>query len=266
MSLTDMYPAKNNSPVTTLTAGINSADTSMTVEDASVLPAAPNIAVIGTTDSAEIVKYTAINSNTLTIVRGQNGTVPGVWAEGTTVARNFTAMDHEAFRENILDLEQRKTNTGHTHDDRYYTESEIDTALAGKQNNLTFDTTPTAGSANPVTSGGIKTALDTKQDTLTFDSTPTANSTNPVTSGGIKTYVDSHDDFKITGTVSSSGYTLTDSRINDEHWEVDWIQFTTSSNVMTAVNWSTDIVNNTVTLSATYSGSTNIIVNMHWVQ
>lgn len=30
----------------------------------------------------------------------------------------------------------------------------------------------------------------TKQDTLTFDSTPTASSTKPVTSGGIKTYVD----------------------------------------------------------------------------
>ena len=29
-----------------------------------------------------------------------------------------------------------------------------------------------------------------KQDTLTFDSTPTAGSTNPVTSQGIKTYVD----------------------------------------------------------------------------
>lgn len=36
----------------------------------------------------------------------------------------------------------------------------------------------------------INTALDNKQDTLTFDSTPTANSTNPVTSGGIKTYID----------------------------------------------------------------------------
>lgn len=29
-----------------------------------------------------------------------------------------------------------------------------------------------------------------KQDTLTFDSTPTANSSNPVTSAGVKTYVD----------------------------------------------------------------------------
>lgn len=33
----------------------------------------------------------------------------------------------------------------------------IDAALAGKQNTLTFDTTPTSGSTNPVTSGGLYT-------------------------------------------------------------------------------------------------------------
>ena len=33
-----------------------------------------------------------------------------------------------------------------------------------KQDKLTFDTTPTAGSANPVASGGVKTALDDKLD------------------------------------------------------------------------------------------------------
>lgn len=38
--------------------------------------------------------------------------------------------------------------------------SEINTVLAGKQNTLTFDSTPTAGSSNPVTSGGVKAALD----------------------------------------------------------------------------------------------------------
>lgn len=48
----------------------------------------------------------------------------------------------------------------HTHDDRYYTETEMNTKLAGKQDKLTFDTTPTASSTNPVTSGGVKTALD----------------------------------------------------------------------------------------------------------
>ena len=66
----------------------------------------------------------------------------------------------------------------------------METALAGKQNTLTFDTTPTASSTNPVTSGGVKAALDGKQNTLTFDTTPTASSTNPVTSGGVKAALD----------------------------------------------------------------------------
>lgn len=38
--------------------------------------------------------------------------------------------------------------------------AELTTLLAGKQNVLTFDTTPTTGSTNPVTSGGVKNALD----------------------------------------------------------------------------------------------------------
>ena len=71
----------------------------------------------------------------------------------------------------------------------HYTKAEIDTALAQKQNVLTFDNTPTAASLNPVTSGGIKAALDLlyaqKQNQLTFDQVPTADSLNPVTSGGI---------------------------------------------------------------------------------
>lgn len=41
--------------------------------------------------------------------------------------------------------------------------------------------------------GQVNTALAGKQSTLTFDSTPTANSTNPVTSGGVKTDQDRQD-------------------------------------------------------------------------
>lgn len=40
-------------------------------------------------------------------------------------------------------------------------------------------------------SGEVVTALDNKQNKLTFDTAPTAGSTNPVTSGGVKNYVDS---------------------------------------------------------------------------
>lgn len=44
--------------------------------------------------------------------------------------------------------------------------STINTALSGKQDTLTFDSTPTANSTNPVTSGGIKTALDNKETAI----------------------------------------------------------------------------------------------------
>lgn len=44
--------------------------------------------------------------------------------------------------------------------------------------------------ANKPVSTAQRAALDAKQDTLTFDTTPTAASTNPVTSGGIKVAID----------------------------------------------------------------------------
>ena len=42
----------------------------------------------------------------------------------------------------------------------FYTEAEVDALLLTKQDILTFDTTPTTSSSNPVTSNGIKIALD----------------------------------------------------------------------------------------------------------
>ena len=41
--------------------------------------------------------------------------------------------------------------------------SDIETALAGKQDALTFDNAPTSGSDNPAKSGGIKSAIDTAE-------------------------------------------------------------------------------------------------------
>lgn len=46
----------------------------------------------------------------------------------------------------------------------------LQTTVAGKQNALTFDSTPTANSGNPVTSGGIKAALDGMQSSLNIQS------------------------------------------------------------------------------------------------
>lgn len=43
--------------------------------------------------------------------------------------------------------------------------NELKTAIAGKQDTLTFDDAPTANSSNPVKSSGIKSALDGKSNT-----------------------------------------------------------------------------------------------------
>ena len=202
-------------------------------------------------------------------------------------------------------------------------QTDLQSALDAKQNTLTFDTTPTAASTNPVTSGGIKTALDAKansadlgdlasQDQVAwstdisgipstfppsthnhddryytetevdtalgvkanlaspaFTGTPTAPTAGVGTNNtqlATTAFVVSHDVFKITGTVSASNYTLTDSRINNEHWEVDTIYFETPANVTSKVHWVTDITNHQVSLGATHAGSTNVVVKMHWVQ
>ena len=63
------------------------------------------------------------------------------------------------------------------------TDIKIEIANAGKQDTLTFDTSPSENSTNPVTSGGVYTALSGKQNTLTWDNAPTEDSTNAISSG-----------------------------------------------------------------------------------
>ena len=53
----------------------------------------------------------------------------------------------------------------------------MNTALAAKQDTLTFDNTPTANSNNPVKSGGVKTAIDAKQDTISTVNVTVDNNT-----------------------------------------------------------------------------------------
>ena len=105
MSLQPMYPAKNNSPATTLSVACTATATSIVVVDASVLPPAPNLAVLGADENAEIIRYSAIDSNVLSgVTRGINGTTPQAWIVGTNVARNFTSYDHDTFKANIEEL------------------------------------------------------------------------------------------------------------------------------------------------------------------
>lgn len=111
MAISTMYPAMPGSPVTSLTNGIAADATSMELDDATVLPTAPNICVIGADSSAEIVSYTAITGNVVSgLVRGLGGTTASAWQSNTAVARNITSLDHDTFMGNITDLDTRKAN------------------------------------------------------------------------------------------------------------------------------------------------------------
>lgn len=130
MAISTMYPAMPGSPKTTLTADITADATSLTVADGNVLPAAPNILVIGDDENAEVIGYNAKSGNTVSgLVRALGGTIASAWATGAEVARNITSFDHDRFKENIEDLEANKANTADV-----YTQSEIDTALSEKAN------------------------------------------------------------------------------------------------------------------------------------
>jgi len=95
-----MYPGQINSPIVYLTSDIDNVTTTITVDDATKLLSAPNLLTIGTGEIAETIQYTNINVNTLTVVRGFQGTARS-WISGTRISRNFTAYDYDSLRNNV---------------------------------------------------------------------------------------------------------------------------------------------------------------------
>ena len=110
----------------------------------------------------------------------------------TTLTQEGHPADAKAVGDALADKQDELTfdSTPTANSQNPVTSGGIKSALDQKQGYLTFDDAPTAGSNNPVKSKGIKSALDTKQNNLTFDSAPTAGSSNPVTSAGIKMALD----------------------------------------------------------------------------
>ena len=108
MAQQTMYPAAPNSPTTQLSAATTDTATTISVVDASKLPAAPNLATIGVDETAEVVLYTGKTDNDLTgVTRGFSGTTAKAWSAGVNVARYFTSYDADTFRANIADHEGR---------------------------------------------------------------------------------------------------------------------------------------------------------------
>ena len=68
------------------------------------------------------------------------------YAGGTLLSKNGHTHDDRYYTESEMNTKLAgKSDTSHTHDDRYYTESEIDSKLAGKQGSLTATGSATKG-------------------------------------------------------------------------------------------------------------------------
>ena len=100
MDLIEMYPAAVNSKVTVTLGVLNTDSTIIEVLDGSVLPDAPTLLVLGSDQTAETVKLTAKEGNTLTVERGIQGNAIA-WPAGTQIARNFTAKDWDDLIANL---------------------------------------------------------------------------------------------------------------------------------------------------------------------
>ena len=128
-----------------------------------------------------------------------------------------------------------KSDIGHDHDDRYYTEAETDALL------------------------------DDKQDTLAIDSVPTQNSTAVVESGGVYAALvkSFRDVYKVTlPNASSSKKSFTASGITSSHEMVveGWAYLSNPAAVTSNLSITTGT--NSITITGTLTGTTNIIVTL----
>lgn len=111
LSLNEMYPGLINSVETIITSAILAADTTLYVQDDTRIPEPPNLLVLGgNLASAETVKLTAKDGNTLTVERAYQGTAKN-WPTNTSIARNFTEADYAALIANITALNAGKADS-----------------------------------------------------------------------------------------------------------------------------------------------------------
>src|SRR5690625_7967956 len=87
-----MFVNASNNAVAKLSSNINSSQTTLTVDDASVFPDTPFLVTVNNNrHNMEIMRVTNVSSNTLTVQRAQEGTTAQSHEAGSIVENNFTA-------------------------------------------------------------------------------------------------------------------------------------------------------------------------------
>src|SRR5690625_2712651 len=106
-----MFVNASNNAVAKLSSNINSSQTSLTVDDASIFPDAPFLITV----NDEIMRVTSVSGNSLTVQRGREGTSASSHNAGSNVENNFTAGTYQALVDEIKErvyIENEKTING----------------------------------------------------------------------------------------------------------------------------------------------------------
>lgn len=106
--------------------------------------------------SVNITDSNTVYSNATTGAAGLMSAADKAKLDGVAAGANHVAVDAELSATSTNPVQNKviksaldgKSNTDHTHDDRYYTESEINSKLSGKQDKMNFAAVATSGSYN----------------------------------------------------------------------------------------------------------------------
>src|SRR5690625_1579947 len=97
-----MFVNASNNAVAKLSSNINSSQTSLTVDDASVFPDAPFLITV----NEEIMRVTSLSGNSLTVQRGREETSASSHNAGSNVENNFTAGTYQALVDEIKKMQE----------------------------------------------------------------------------------------------------------------------------------------------------------------
>lgn len=118
---------------------------------------------------SNVRKTVTYSANTIFVVSKDDEDVPTIVADMKTAIETLAGqLASKVNKADVTDnLTTNDSNKVLSAKQGYILKVMLDALEAAKQDVLTFDSTPTANSTNPVTSGGVKTALDAKADNTT---------------------------------------------------------------------------------------------------
>ncbi|MBR6780487.1 MAG: hypothetical protein IKM24_05665 [Clostridia bacterium] len=138
--------------------------------------------------------------------------VPDYWWDAGTGTKQILETTKVDLSDYALKTEIPKSVSQLNNDASYQTETQVQAKIAQTEAKIPVVPTNVSAFANDAgyaLATAVEAALAKKQNALTFDSTPTAGSQNPVTSDGIKSAIDaSKDIFYVRCNFSATGFTL----------------------------------------------------------